>query len=193
VSNEQEPWVQQPGESLVWYKRFTRFRLMEPVRSIAAVFQEVKKGESQSNIPPGSWYEAAKQWRWEERAAAWDASLDKQIEQQIATERKKVLRSRYALMHKRIEKLDEIAQRLIGYLDDENNVWLPDVKAIGTGPNARQVDLIRFNAPLFSEIRGYLADIAAEKGERVKKSEVSLKEIPKLYLDTDPNEDGIDP
>lgn len=192
MSETQAPWDRQLNEPPIWYKRFTKFRLMEPVRSIADVYREEQKGEKESVKPPGRWYETAKRWQWEERAVAWDAHVDEQLEKRIAAERKSVLRSRYALLHKRVEALDTIAQRLIGYLDDENNVWLPDVKAIGTGPNARQVDLVRFNDALFSEIRGYLGDIAAEKGERVKKNELSIKELPKEYFGFNPNQDGSD-
>jgi hypothetical protein len=176
MSEEQEPWVQQPGESLVWYKRFTRYRLMGPVHSIPGVWREEESTKNPDNPrpePPGDWYKAAKQWKWEERTVAWDAHLDEQIEKQIAAERKRVLRSQYALMHKRIEALNKLAEKLEGYMQDEQNIWLPDVKGIGTGPTAERVDLVRFNDALISEYRATFADIAAEKGERVKKQELT--------------------
>lgn len=173
-------WERQPGEPLLWHRRFERFRLMEPVRKIATVFQQEqegteKNGEKQRTIPPGEWYEQAKKWRWDERAAAWDALLDGEIEEQIASERKKVLRSRFALMHKRVEALNAMATQLADMSADDRNIWLKDVKAIGNGKDARQVDLVQFNEGLFREFRGFMADIAAEMGERVKRSEVSAK------------------
>lgn len=180
MSDEQQQiWARQAGEPLTWYRRFERYRLMEPIRSIAAVFQDEereKKRDKPRTKPTGDWYEAAKKWRWDERVAAWDVYLDGQIEQQIAIERKKVLRSRYALAHKRIEELDRLAQKLIDYAKEEKNIWLLDVKAIGTGPDAERVDLVQFNDALFREIRAHFADIAAELGERVKKKELTGKD-----------------
>lgn len=193
MSDKQEPWARQEGESLLWYSRFTAFRLMVPVRSIADVFQQeegAKKRENPRTKPTGDWYEQAKKWKWEERAAAWDAQLDTQIEQQIAAEEKRIIRAHYALKHKRIQELDTIVTRLIGYLEDEHNVWLPDVKGIGTGPTAERVDLIRFNDALFAQIRGYFADIAAEKGDRVKNNKMSISFPPDTYYGIGPDDDG---
>lgn len=193
---EAQPWHRQPGEPLRWFRKFEQFRLMIPVRSVNAVFREEdsqKQPATARNDAPGHWREAARKWQWEDRAAAWDKHQAEELEREIAAEEKKILREEYALRHKRIEELNRIVKKLIGYLEDENNVWLPDVKAIGTGPNARQVDLIRFNDAIFSEIRAHFDDIAKEKGERIKKQELSVKELPKLYIDLAPDEDGIDP
>jgi hypothetical protein len=195
---EIQPWDRQPNESLLWYRRFTAYRLMTPVRKIPLVFQQEQQTKEenrgkQRTEPPGVWWEVAKKWKWNERVATWDKCQAEELEREIAAEEKKILREEYALRHKRIEELNRIVKKLIGYLEDENNIWLPDVKAIGTGPNARQVDLIRFNDAIFSEIRAHFDDIAKEKGERVKKQELSVKELPKLYIDLAPDEDGIDP
>lgn len=179
------------GEPLIWYRRFERYRLMEPVRSIPAVYRELTKNNATN--APGDWYQKAKIWKWDERVAAWDVYLDGQIEQQIAIERKRVLRSRYALAHKRIEELDRLAQKLIDYAKEEKNIWLLDVKAIGTGPDAERVDLVQFNDALFREIRAHFADIAAELGERVKKKDVTVTELPpNVYLGFDPDQDGVE-
>jgi hypothetical protein len=187
-----ELWDRQEGEPLLWFRRYERFRLMEPARSINAVFDEEhpteNDGKSRQKVP-GEWYKQAKKWRWEERAAAWDAFLDDCLEKQIFAERKKVLRSRYALQHKRIETLDHIAQKLIDYLEDEKNIWLPDVKAVAGLP----VNVIRFNAPLLDKIRDYLADIAAEKGERVKKNDMTITFPPDVYEGIGPDDDGSEP
>jgi hypothetical protein len=205
--SDREPWARQEGESLTWYNRFTAFRLMVPVHSIPDVFREEdrKKAEKEAaenggklreirTEAPSHWYQEAKKWRWEERAAAWDAYQDALIEKQIAAEEKHVIRTHYALKHKRIAELDAIVSRLIGYLDDEANVWLPDVKAIGVGPVAERViervDIIRFNEAIFAQIRGYLADIAAEKGERVKNSKMAISFPPDVYEGIGPDDDG---
>lgn len=190
-------WERQEGETLLWYRRFECYRLMEPVRSVAAVFQNEysKKLDNtrKKPDPDGTWYEIAKQWRWEERAATWDAYQDEQIEKQIVLERKKVLKSRFALMHKRVELLDRKIQQLVEITDDEKGIWIPDVKSVGTGPDAERVDLVQFNSDAFKELREYLDDIASELGERVKKTDATLKLVPKTYLDLDEGEDGSEP
>jgi len=138
--------------------------------------EEAQKGSKRpSKALPGAWRRASEQWNWIARAEAYDAHLRAEHEKSQAALRKmaedekaRILSEGYALIHARVKTLDGITRRLIGYLDDEDNVWLPDVKSIGTGPNAQRVDLVRFNDALFSEIRGYLGDIASEMGERVK-------------------------
>ena len=75
MSDEQQIWARQAGEPLMWYRRFERYRLMQPVRSIVAVFREEKRANERDEAP-GRWYEEAKKWRWDERVAAWDVYLD---------------------------------------------------------------------------------------------------------------------
>lgn len=185
MSDEQQPNERErlPGEPLLWYRRYQRYKLIQPVRSIAAVFQEEeaeriaqlpeeKRGKARTEAP-GQWYEGAKQWKWEMRATAWDEQQARELEKEIAAARARVLTSGYARMDRRIEDLDALASALRDEALDPNKRWLLDVKAIGTGPNAERVDLVTFNSDLIREFRATLTDIAAEMGERVKKSELS--------------------
>lgn len=191
--SEQQPWEQMEGEPLLWYKRFTRFRLMEPVRSIAAVFHEEKASknpEKPRRNPDNDWYEAAKQWSWEERASAWDAVQIAHLEQSIASEKARVLLEGYAVMHRRVARLNAEVEQLLTYAQDESKVWMADVKAVGF----ERVDLVQFNASLFHEIREHFADIAAELGERIKKKEVSYKELPPdVYVGITEDDEGSEP
>lgn len=189
---ERLPWHQQEHESLLWFRRFERYRLMEPVRSVAAVFRE-EIGDIERTEPPGRWYDETKKWKWEERAAAWDAHLVELEEKVIAQEREKVLRNGYALMHKRVETLNKLAEKLVAWTDEEDKVWLPDVKAIGTGPDAERVDLVQFNAQLFLLIERYFKGIAEELGERVKKKDITVTELPANVYLMDPDQDGVEP
>ncbi len=205
--SEQQPWDQQPGESALWFGRFERYRLMWP-HSLVRVYQdewrqeyEEKKGEKgridpalEREIPakaPGKWYEMSNQWHWTERAAAWDASFIAEVEQRVVAEKTRTLLTGYALSHRRVAQLNDQAEQLIAMLSDPNKVWVPDVKSVGTGPDAERVDLVQFNSALFHEIRSTFDDIAKELGERVKKGEVALTLLPKVYQGTDPDEDGI--
>lgn len=153
---------------------FHEYCLLGVDRSLAKLAQKLgKKAAYVRHLEAWS-----SQHNWQERARKYDAEqaewLAKQQVAVIAEEREKVIRSGYALMHKRIQELDRLANKLLKYAEDENLVWLPDVKAIGNGPGAERVDLIQFNAALFKEIRGCFTDIAAEMGERVKTTKQEL-------------------
>lgn len=204
MTNEQQrPYDRLPGEPALWYHRFERFRLMAPVRSIPKVYREEKQSQNaekhrktqkaQPENPDSTWYAMARLWRWEERAAAWDAELDAELEKEIAAERKKVLRSELALQHKRVELLNRKAKQLAEITDTEDQIWLLDVKSIGTGPDAERVDLVQFNDAAFKELREYLTDIADEMGERKKQDNSTIILLPKVYNGSDPDEDGIEP
>jgi hypothetical protein len=70
-----EPWEQQPGEPSRWYARFERFRLAGPSRSLlgAVKAERQQAGKRSTRSVPQAWAKAAQQWRWPERAGAWDA------------------------------------------------------------------------------------------------------------------------
>src|SRR5579859_8179467 len=59
------------------------------------------------------------------------AAREKALAEAEQAEITRILTSGYALMHKRVEALNALSQKLEAYLADENKVWLPDVKAIG--------------------------------------------------------------
>jgi hypothetical protein len=120
------------------------------------------------------------QYQWVARAAAYDAQQAQALEAVAQEERAKILKSGFALQHKRIELLDRLTNRLIVLTEDDNNLFLVDQKGK------------RFNDGLFAIIDRYLASIAAEMGERIKRQELSIKELPKLYIDLSPDEDGIE-
>jgi hypothetical protein len=193
---QQQEWNQLPDESDLWFSRFTRFRLMQPVRKIPLVFQQEQAEENrgkQRNLrtdPPGEWYEIAKKWRWRERAAAWDAQSNADLEELIAAERAQIIKRGFALQHKRIQALDAMATHLLKEFSQKDKLWLPDVKAIGVGKDQERVDLITFNDALVRELRGCFADLASEMGERVKKTEATLKDFPKVYINM-PDDTGL--
>jgi len=181
--SEQKLYDRQPGEPLLWYQRFTRFRLMQPVRSVASVYHEEQSQSSHATSNdvilrskvPGAWYQLAERWHWEERAAAWDAEQVCALEKEIAAARARVFTHGYARVDRRIEDLDKLAESLFAEVFEEGKRWLADVKSVGTGPTAERVDLVQFNSDLIREFRATLADIAGEMGERVKKTELNAQ------------------
>jgi hypothetical protein len=194
MSDERKPWdqLEEEGESSLWYGRFRAYLLMGFKRSVNAVFH--LEAEETRDYPStgvqGHWYEYAKKYRWEERALAYDTHWIEEQDKLIAQEREIVLRTGFALQHKRIEALDKIANILIEMTEDEDKVWLPDVKSVGFGPTAERVDIVNFNAPLFTLIEKYQASIAAEMGERVKRKDITVTELPPNVYLFDPDDDG---
>jgi hypothetical protein len=190
---QQKPWERIENEPQIWYRRFERFLLMFPKRSIAAVFQEeeTERNREKPRIKPtGDWYEMAEKWQWEERTQAWDDAQFAEDEKVAA----RVRRSGFALQYKRILALQDLVDGLITETKNQERVWLPDVKAIGNGPDAERVDLVQFNDALFKEIREYITDIADEMGDRVKKKEIAVTSLPPdLYEGIGPNDDGSEP
>jgi hypothetical protein len=180
MENERKSWEQMvdEGESDLWFGRFRAYLLMGFKRSVQAVFQleaEENRGNQRAEAH-GYWYEYAKQYDWAKRAQAYDAHWIEEQDKLIAQEREVVLRTGFAVQHRRIQSLDNLLNKLIEMTEDENKIWIPDVKSIGAGPKAYAADIVHFNAPLFTLIEKYKASIAAEMGERVKKQELTGKD-----------------
>jgi hypothetical protein len=192
--NERKPWDRMEGEPDLWYARFAVYLRMGSKRSVHALFKRTTKKnqeEPRGNAGP-DWYDTEKEWKWEERARAYDEHLRAEEDKLRAEEKEKVLRSGFALQHRRIEVYDRLLRKLIGYTRDDDKVWLSDLKSVQIGLDSyERVDLVHFNAPLFTLIDRYLSAIAAEMGERVKKKEVQLIELPpNVYMNFDPDQDG---
>lgn len=197
MSEERKPWEQRidEGEPDLWYGRFNVYLRLGTKRSVNAVFQkETKKSKEKTRTNTGpDWYEAAKQWNWGSRARDYDEYQRAEEDRIIAEEKEKVLRSGYALMHKRIKELDRLSRKLIQMEKDESKVWIPEIRTIGSGDNAQHIEKLVFNAPLYQTIDKLFDSIAKETGERVKKKDITVTEIPpSVYLGFDPDQDGID-
>lgn len=214
MDEETLAWSRLPGETPLWFGRFECYRLMWP-HSIPHLYRlewreqrrkeregEEKRGKERKiditleleapKEAPGKWYEMAAKWKWRERAAAYDASVTAKLEAEIEPERARVLVEGFAQVHRRIAILNAKALQLLAMTEDPNKVWLPDVKSVGTGEFAERVDLVQFNSALFHELRATFADIAAELGERVKKKELAITELPANVYGFDPDQDGVD-
>jgi hypothetical protein len=131
------------------------------------------------NTPPTESVDTLKSWAarygWAERAAAYDNNLEARKDERRA----KVMEAGIALDYERVVKLKRLAAFLEGQIYEQgeegkyHNVWLPDVKQVGSGLTAERVDLERFNAPLIGEFRATLDDIAKEVGGRKVKQEIT--------------------
>lgn len=83
------------------------------------------------------------------------------------------LKTGLALKENRVDRLQKLAELLIADLFDEDLLWTDEVKGIGGADNFERIDYKEFNKSEVDALRGVLDDIAAEVGERIKKSDVT--------------------
>ncbi len=156
------------------------FLRLGPGRTLSALLS--KYAGLHHITPPTTSIDTLKRWstafNWQERAAAFDATW----EARKNAERQAELDYGLSLDFERVRKLKNLADFLEAQLfergaDGEyHNVWVPDVKSIGSGEYAERVDIERFNSAIFSEYRATLDDLAKEVGGRIRKAEVSTKD-----------------
>lgn len=110
-----KPWEQQPGEPLLWYERFEHFRLQGARRTRAATFNWYResKGMPPTRQLPDSWTNRMREWRWGERANAWDREQTKirlemweQEKEQDRNDRILLLKAARSAVSKALPKLD---------------------------------------------------------------------------------------
>lgn len=129
---------------------------------------------------------------WQSRATLYDSEVEEHKTQEAKKRQKQALETGLSLDYERIITLKELSAFLLGQLYEEgetgtlHRLWLPDVKQIGSGEFAQRVDIERFNAPLISEIRGLLDDLAKETGGRMRRVEINWRD--KLPPDRKPDE-----
>jgi hypothetical protein len=136
-----------------------------------------KYAELHRIAPPTTSKDTLKKWstgfNWANRQTEYDANWE-----QIKTaKRNAVMEYGLALDYERVDKLKRLSAFLESQLYEQgkageyHNVWLPDVKQIGSGEYVERVDIERFNGVLISEYRAVLNDLAKEVGGRVHKQE----------------------
>ena len=170
----------QSGESYRAIQACNDYLRMGPGRSLRSLAEHYSGSER--NLAPtlsvGTLMGWSERYGWVERAASYDTRL----EDAKNARAKDIMESGLALAHERVVKL----KRLAGFLEEQmmekgeggvyHNVWLPDVKQIGSGADAKRVDIERFNQGIISEYRATLDDLAKETGGRVSKQEITGKD-----------------
>lgn len=149
-----------------------------PGRSLSALLEKLTDTNQLSPIT--SSIGTLKQWsmtyEWAARAVDYDAGW----ESRKNAEREAVLGYGLAHDYERVRKLYRLAAMLEaqiyerGLYGDLHNLWVPDVKSIGSGEFAERVDIERFNSALIEQYRKVLEDIAKETGGRVQKQELKV-------------------
>ena len=167
----------QKSESFRAIQACNDYLRMGPGRSLRLLLEQYRKSEQ--NLAPtrsqGTLWGWSARFGWQERAAAYDARLEADKDARTA----EIMQSGLAVAHERVVKLKDLAGFLEGQLYEQgedgvyHNVWLPDVKQIGSGLDAERVDIERFNAPIIEQYRGTLDDLAKETGGRKERHEVT--------------------
>lgn len=143
---------------------------MGPGRSLAELQRRYSR--TQQNSAPTTYLNTLQRWSadyaWQDRAEAYDTG----IEAQKTAYAESIMRSGLALAHERVFFLKELVHSLAEQIWDEDGgmvegkVWLRDIKIIGSGKDARELTVKRFNHHLIEQFRGALDDIAKETGGR---------------------------
>lgn len=165
-----------PRESNRTRAAFEDYYAMGPGRSLTALVAGYRvRGESDPR-PPARRLATVKAWSaafgWQARIAERDAAATAAAARAFEAERQAALQSGFAVLHRRVDALNALAELLQGEVLDATKRWLADAKWIGGFESGSRVELERFNAPLIEQFRGALSDIAAELGARVKGVEV---------------------
>lgn len=173
---------------------FLRLGAGRTIAALAEKYEETPKGSSPTKSR-NTLYKWHVDFKWDDRAALYDAEIEYQKEALAQESLKKYLALDYWRVEKLVRLADFLEQQIYeqGIDGDFHNVWLPDVKQIGSGNVAERVDLERFNAAIFQQYRGILEDIAKEVGGRIEKRELSGKVemgFPKLVSVVDSQNDS---
>lgn len=169
----------QPRESHIAVQACNDFLRLGPGRSLPDLLARYTANDQES--PPTASMGTLKQWSarfdWQARAALYDAGIERETNQVVERRRRAVMEEGLGLNEERVKSLKSLAALLNDYLDEEERIWLPDVKQIGSGPSAERVDIVRFNAALIEQYRGVLGDLAAETGGRRQQHDHLLKYV----------------
>lgn len=167
----------QKGETSKATQACNDYLRMGPGRSLSELHRQYT--EFYQKQPPTEALGTLKKWStsygWVERAEEWDAVAEERRDEEY----KRAMETGLALDYKRVYRLRELARFLRDQIFERaadgghDNVWVPDIKVVGRGDNARAVEIEHFNSSLLREYREVLADIAAETGGRVKKQEIT--------------------
>lgn len=177
----QATYQRQAGEPGLWFARFLLYRNAGPGRTLLGTVhaEEARKSNKKpSKYIPGAWSNACERWNWKARAEQYDANQQAQAEERRRAlleleqaEIERILTTGYALMHKRIEGLAEMADLIKKSFIDENA--------------EEKINFAWVTPDKIREYRGCLDDIAKELGQRIKKNELTGKDGGPLLFQTE--------
>lgn len=120
LAPDRDPWAQQPTETDLSYARFKAFRDANPEsRKLIDVAQKLVARETQAGTrrPPSvaSIMTLAGRWRWTERARAFDARTDTEVQAEHVEAKKDYVREQLRLSTKILQRVElELDMLLVG-------------------------------------------------------------------------------
>lgn len=159
---------------------------MGPDRSLEKLLERY---QSRTEPVPTRQLSRLKAWSaafgWQARLKAIADQQAREAEEREAAYRREILETGYGLATERIRSLKQLAETLFGELQDPKYRWVRDVKLLGRGESAEAIDIERFNHHEFEQFRGILDDIAKEKSERIRRTELTGKDGGPIEVDPD--------
>jgi hypothetical protein len=97
------------------------------------------------------------------------------------------LKTGFAVKDERVKALQKLAEVMLDQLtrEEDNRLWTQNAKGIGSGEDFERYDYEEFNKAEVDALRGVFDDIAAEVGQRVRKTDVTSggKPLPRSGFD----------
>lgn len=175
--NRDDPLARCEGERSRPWLVLQEYASMGAARSMRVLAREYERRKNSGSVVPTTNFKRLSAWSsqyaWQVRVQRWDDINREKAQEEYEARRRELMEKGLSQTHERLARLNEIFDRLYEDFQNDDNVWLPDVKGIGKGDNFERIDLVRFNAGLISELRSTLDDIAAEVGGRVKRTELT--------------------
>jgi len=108
-----EPWEKQKGESKKAFEAFAMYRDMGSARSYAKTAQALGKSKKLMD----DW---GREWYWQQRVAAWDSELDRQVREQTVQALKDMnerhIKQATAFQSKALMRLNQLNEKTINDL-----------------------------------------------------------------------------
>lgn len=167
ASLDKKPWERWENEPARWHMRFKRYLAMGYRRSINAVYETEraeKQGKASSKVSAG-WYEAARRYQWEARAAAWD---DAQSEEKAVLMRQIAARSPFVSRPYRIVQLNTLCEALTRAIDAGQDVavFVTMVKQMRELMGDMKAELDEWNVPLDASCDAAALDALKQDNKR---------------------------
>lgn len=122
MTDEKPPWKRQPGEPNELFRRFQRYLTLPGKRSLLAAYnnERSEKARKHATSCPNGWWKAFHEWRWQERAAAWD-DYNQKLELEQWQEKRKQQRDReWQISQAWLDKAEEMRRFPLATVTTDN-------------------------------------------------------------------------
>jgi prefoldin subunit 5 len=174
---QKQPWQKQPGETPAAYRAFCQYRDLGPNRTALNAFRQAKGRPQASNLP-GVWTAWCSRYRWPERAAAYDAHLERESRQRAEVE---TIKRRAEMLRKHQQAGELLRARGVEYFTKQKvEDGRTAIAAVKTGIDVeRQAEgLPTWVVELMNADEHVLRERIAELEQRRRQATVGLPDSP---------------